>query len=92
MPGDIIADAAGGLLKTVFRLVVEVVLVIFRFAAEIVMEVLVDRLIQRTGYRICKRFTPDVDQEGWLATAVGAVFWLVVLASGWGAYQYWASP
>lgn len=87
MPGDIIADAAGGLLKTVFRFVAEVVLMIFRFVAEIVMEVLVDRLIQRTGYRICKRFSPDVDEEGWLATAAGMSFWLVLLGLAWGAYR-----
>lgn len=90
MPGEIIAETAGGLLKTVFRVVAEVVLMIFRFAAEIVMEVLVDRLIQRTGYRICKRFSPDVDEEGRLATTVGIGFWLGVLGLAWGAYQFYS--
>lgn len=88
MPGDMIAEVAGGLLKSLLRLLGDVLLPVLRLAAEFVAEAIIERLIKGTGSLICRRFTPDVDEDGWLVTSVGVAFWIIVLGSAWAVYQY----
>lgn len=64
MVGEVIAEAAGGVLKFVGRVLFEVG---FEF------------LFQGTGYFLCRLFgKKNVDPDGWLVAVVGLAFWITI--------------
>ncbi len=64
MIGDVVGEAAGGLLKFIGRLIFEVV---FEF------------LIKGAGYILCRPFSRrTLDPDGGLVVVVGLTFWVTV--------------
>lgn len=63
MPGEIIGEVAGGVLRFIGRMLLEGV---FEF------------LIKGVGYLICRPFKRNVDADGGLVVGVGLVFWVAV--------------
>lgn len=76
MPGDLIAEVAGGVLRVVGRVLAEVFI---NLGGEVA--------IQGVGYMICKPFKPDVKPGGWLVAVVGLAFWVAVGALAYLAYR-----
>jgi hypothetical protein len=59
-----------------------------RFLFRILNEVLVEFLCKGTGYLICKPFKSNVDPDGFLAFAVGFIFWLAAVILGFQLYEF----
>ena len=60
-----LGDIAGGALR-----------LIAQFFLEIVLEI----VIRRPGYLICRLFKKDIDPEGGWVAATGIVFWVALVA------------
>lgn len=58
-----IEDVAGGVLKFIGRLVLEVIF---------------EGLIQGTGYLLCRPFSKKLSPDSWIVVFVGCAFWVVV--------------
>jgi hypothetical protein len=63
MPGEVIGEVAGGVLRFIGRMLLEGV---FEF------------LIKGVGYLICRPFKRNVHPDGVLVVLVGLVFWVAV--------------
>ena len=73
MPGEIIGEAAGELLKFVFRIIVEIVFEI---------------LIKGTGYAIVRIFKRRVNPDGPLVVFAGLLFWAGIIYLGCYIYEF----
>ena len=67
MPGEVIAELAGGFLRAVGRVL-----------AEILLHIVGEVAIQGMGYLICRPFKPSIKADGVLATVIGLAFWVFV--------------
>lgn len=63
MPGEIIGEFAGGVLRFIGRMLLEGVF---------------ELLIQGVGYLICRPFKRNVNPDGGLVDVIGLVFWAAV--------------
>ena len=81
MPADVIIEVAAGVLRAIGHFFVDFVLQLFFEVA-----------IQGVGYLICKPFKADVDADGWLATSVGFLFWVLLGLSVYFGYGRLYAP
>lgn len=49
-----------------------------RLIGQFFIEFIGEMLIKGVGYAICRRFSANVDPEGWRVALTGVLFWLVV--------------
>ena len=70
--GDIAGETLGG---------------IFRFVARLLVEVVVEILIQGTGYLILRTARPKSEPGETACTVAGMAFWAVVIALAWLFYR-----
>jgi hypothetical protein len=64
MIGEVVGELAGGVLKFIGHLLLEVV---FEF------------LIKGAGYALCRPFSRrNLDADGWLVVVVGMAFWVAI--------------
>ena len=63
MPGEIIGEVAGGVL---------------RFIGRMLLEGIFELLIKGVGYLICRPFKRTVDPDSGLVVVVGLVFWVAM--------------
>ena len=72
MPGEIIGEVAGGVL---------------RFIGHILLEGVFEFLIKGVGYLICRPFKRNVDPDGGVVILAGLVFWGAVGGIGYAVYR-----
>jgi hypothetical protein len=72
MPGEIVGEVAGGVL---------------RFIGRILLEGVFELLTKGVGYFICRPFKRNVDPDGGLVVFVGLSFWVAVGGIGYAVYR-----
>jgi hypothetical protein len=72
VPLEIVGEIAGGVLKAVGQILLEVV---FEIA------------IKGAGYLICRPFNRQVNPDGALVVVVGLVFWALTVGLGYALYK-----
>ena len=73
MPAEIIGEAAGGAL---------------RFIGRVFVDVFYEFLVKGAGYCICRVFTRRVDWDGAAAVLVGLAFWIALGCAGYGFFRW----
>jgi hypothetical protein len=72
MPGEIIGEVAGGVLRVIGHILLEGV---FEF------------LIKGVGFLICRPFKRNVDPDGGAVVLVGLAFWVAMGCIGYAVYR-----
>ena len=76
MLGEIIVEAAGGLVRLMGRLL-----------GEIFLHLIFEILVQGVGYLLCKPFYRNVRPDSALTTVTGIAFWFVVAVAVFLTYE-----
>ena len=75
MIGELIGEAAGG---------------IIRFLGWVLGDVVFEIAIRGVGYLICRPFNHDVDPDGFAAGFVGLLFLVAVAGAGYVVHAHWS--
>jgi hypothetical protein len=67
---------------------------VVRLIAEVFVLVVIEVMIKRPGYLICRMFwrADEVDPKDFKVLVVGLLFWLAIIAGGDAAYRHIATP
>ena len=67
---------------------------VFRFIAEVFLNIVLEVLVKGPGYLICRVFwkAEDIDPDQFKVLVAGLLFWVAIIAGGYAAYVHIATP